>query len=104
MNVAIHRVETLMSFLGHRDAIQSESEDTVLLREIDEFNRTDPDWDHPGRVVGAEQMLRDGSDMSLVIRAYGQQIAFEAAQNLHASNRPAGAYSTYTPTPSSRAE
>ena len=94
MNVATHRLESLMSFFRHRHAIQSESEDVVLLREIDELNRTDPDWDRPGRVVGAEQMLRDGSEMSLVIRVYGQQIAVEAAQNLHASNQPAGTCST----------
>jgi hypothetical protein len=49
-------------------------------------------------------MLREGSEMSMVVRAYGEQIAFEAAQTLHVSKQPTGAYTAYTPTLPSRAE
>jgi hypothetical protein len=82
VTVAVHQVEHLVSSFRPAKAIQGESEEESLLKDVVDLDRRDPAWYNPNLVIGAQQMLLNGSGRSTVSAVYGDEITAEAVSQL----------------------
>jgi hypothetical protein len=80
--VAVREVERFVSSLRPAKPIHGESEEGALLRDVVELDRQDPNWYRPNLVIGAQQMLINGSDVPTVSAVYGAEITAEAKSRL----------------------
>jgi hypothetical protein len=81
-SIAVQRVDHFVSSLRPAKAIQGESEEESLLKDVVDLDRRDPAWYKPNLVIGAQQMLLNGSERSIVSAVYGDEITTEAATQL----------------------
>jgi len=82
VTVAVREMEHLVSSLRPAKAIQGESEEESLLKDVADLDRQDPAWYKPNLVIGGQQMLLNGSDFSTVSAVYGSEITREAASRV----------------------
>jgi hypothetical protein len=80
--IAAREWERVVSALRPSKPMHGESEEEALFKDVVELDRQDPNWYRPNLVIGAQQMLINGSDVSTVSAVYGSEITAEARSQL----------------------
>jgi hypothetical protein len=81
-SLVANAVRGLQHLVRPAHPIQLQSEEENLLQDVAELDQRDPAWYRPNLVMGAQQMLLNGSDVPTVSGVYGEEITSEAAREL----------------------